>query len=125
MALDPTPRSTYRYRAHPVRDNTRIKLRFWYKIAAGTEGEYEVLVGGKRTHILASRKLDAACFKKRLSTIGRWTKYEQRVQAEPQATRLTPRLIFDDSRRVQQPVLGLSVFGRFFPRLAIPVMPLR
>ena len=79
---------SYRYQERPVRYNTQMKLRFWYLIAAGTEGECRVRLGQNKDTPLAWRQLHEAAFEERLKTIGRWTKYERIVQIEPEATRL-------------------------------------
>jgi hypothetical protein len=79
---------SYRYQERPVRYNTKMKLRFWYLIAAGTEGECCVRVGQNKDTPLAWRQLHEAGFEDRLKTIGRWTKYERIFQTEPEATRL-------------------------------------
>jgi hypothetical protein len=79
---------SYRFQERPVRYNTKMKLRFWYLIAAGTEGECRVRVGQNKDTPLAWRQLHEAGFEERLKTIGRWTKYERIVHTEPEATRL-------------------------------------
>ncbi len=79
---------SYRFQERPVRYNTKIKLRFWYLIAAGTEGECRVRVGQNKDTPLAWRQLHEASFEERLEAIGHWTKYERIVQTEPEATRL-------------------------------------
>ena len=71
-----------------MRYNTKMKLRFWYLIAVGTEGECHVRVGQNKDTPLAWRQLHEAGFEERLKTIGRWTKYERIVQTEPEATRM-------------------------------------
>jgi hypothetical protein len=79
---------SYRYTASPVRYNTKLKLRFWYLIASGTEGECRVHVAQNKDTPLAWRQLHEATFEEPLKTIGYWTKYERVVQTEPEATRL-------------------------------------
>jgi hypothetical protein len=88
LEADVQGHQSYRYQERPVRYNTRMKLRFWYLIAAGTEGECRVRVGQNKDTPLAWRQLHEAGFEERLKTIGRWTKYERTVQTEPEATRL-------------------------------------
>ncbi len=79
---------SYRFQERPVRYNTKMKLRFWYLIAVGTEGECRVRVGQNKDTPLAWRQLHEAGFEERLKTIGHWTKYERIVQTEPEATRI-------------------------------------
>jgi hypothetical protein len=88
LEADVQGHQSYRYQERPVRYNTRMKLRFWYLIAAGTEGECRVRVGQNKDTPLAWRQLHEAGFEERLKTIGHWTKYERIVQTEPEATRL-------------------------------------
>ena len=88
LEADVQGHQSYRYQERPVRYNTKMKLRFWYLIAAGTEGECRVRVGQNKDTPLAWRQLHEAGFEERLKTIGHWTKYERIVQTEPEATRL-------------------------------------
>jgi hypothetical protein len=78
----------YRYQERPVRYNTRMMLRFWYLIAAGTEGECRIRVGQNKDTPLIWRQLHHASFEEQLRTIGHWTKYERIVQTELEATKL-------------------------------------
>jgi hypothetical protein len=78
----------YRYQERPVRYNTRMMLRFWYLIAAGTEGECRIRVRQNKDTPLAWRQLHDASFEEQLRTIGHWTKYERIVQTELEATKL-------------------------------------
>ena len=79
---------SYRFQERPVRYDTKMKLRFWYLIAVGTEGECRVRVGQNKDTPLAWRQLHEGGFDERLKTIGHWTKYERIVQTEPEATRM-------------------------------------
>jgi hypothetical protein len=79
---------SYRFQERPVRYNTKMKLRFWYLIAIGTEGECYVRVGQNKDTPLAWRQLHEAGFEERLKTVGHWTKYERIVQTESEATRI-------------------------------------
>jgi hypothetical protein len=81
-------RQSYRFQERPVRYNTKMKLQFWYLIAAGTEGECRVRVGQNKDTPFAWRQLHEAGFEEQLKTIGRWTKYERIIQTEPEATRI-------------------------------------
>ena len=79
----------YRYPERPVRYNTKMRLRFWYLIAAGTEGECRVRVAQFKDTPTSWRMLHAGDFEQCLKTIGRWTKVERIVQTESEATTLT------------------------------------
>jgi len=79
----------YRYPERPVRYNTKMRLRFWYLIAAGTEGECRVRVSQFKDTPTSWRPLHAGGFEHCLKTIGRWTKVERIVQTESEATTLT------------------------------------
>lgn len=79
----------YRYPERPVRYNTTMRLRFWYLIAAGTEGECRVRVAQFKDTPTSWRMLHGGGFEQCLKTIGRWTKVERIVQTESEATTLT------------------------------------
>jgi len=78
----------YRYPERPVRYNTRMQLRFWYLIAAGTEGECHVRVTQFKETPTTWRPLHDGSFEQCLKTIGRWTKVERIVQTDAEATTL-------------------------------------
>ena len=79
----------YRYPERPVRYSTKMRLRFWYLIAAGTEGECKVKVGQYKETPISWRTLSSGGFEQCLKTIGRWTKVERIIQTEPEATTMT------------------------------------
>ncbi len=79
----------YRYPERPVRYGTRMRLRFSYLIAAGTEGECGVRVTQYKDTPTSWLKLDGGGFEQSLKTVGRWTQVEHIVQTEPQATTVT------------------------------------
>jgi hypothetical protein len=79
---------SYRYPERPVRYSTKMRLRFWYLIAAGTEGEPRIRISQNKDTPLFWRPLHEATLEEQLKTIGRWTRYERVVQTEPEATRL-------------------------------------
>ena len=79
----------YRYPERPVRYNTKMRLRFWYLIAAGTEGECRVRVAQFKDTPTSWRILNSGGFEQCLKTIGRWTKVDRILQTEPEATTLT------------------------------------
>ena len=71
-----------------MRYNTKMRLRFWYLIAAGTEGEARVRVAQNKDTPLTWSPLHEATIEEQLKTIGRWTKFERIIQTAPEATRL-------------------------------------
>jgi hypothetical protein len=79
----------YRYVDRPVRYSTLMRLRFWYLIAAGTEGDCKVRVTQYKETPIAWRMLNNGGFEHCLKTVGRWTKVEQVIQTEAEATKLT------------------------------------
>jgi hypothetical protein len=79
----------YRYPERPVRYNTKMRLRFWYLIAAGTEGECRVRVAQFKDTPTSWRILNSGGFEQCLKTVGRWTKVDRILQTEPEATTLT------------------------------------
>ncbi len=79
----------YKYVERPVRYNTMMRLRFWYLIAAGTEGDCKVRVAQCKETAIAWRMLNNGGFEQCLKTVGRWTKVERVIQTEPEATKLT------------------------------------
>jgi hypothetical protein len=79
----------YRFPEQPVRYNSKVRLRFWYLIAAGTEGECRVRVTQTKDTPILWRTLPNGDYEQTLKTIGRWTKVEHIIQTEPEATKLT------------------------------------
>ena len=79
----------YRFPERPVRYNTRMCLRFWYLIAAGTEGDCQAVVAQYKETPFSWRKLENGSFEQMLKTVGRWTKVERIFQTDTEATTLT------------------------------------
>jgi hypothetical protein len=80
---------SYRFPEVPVRYSTPMRLRFWYLIAPGTEGECRVRVQQYKDipstwKVLIDGELDQP-----LPAVGRWTKVELTFRTEPEATRLS------------------------------------
>jgi len=80
---------SYRFPERPVRYSTKMRLRFWYLIAAGTEGECHVQVAQHKETPISWRTLNSGGFQQRLKTVGRWTKVDRLILTEPEATNLT------------------------------------
>ena len=76
----------YRFPERPVRYGTKMRLRFWYLIAAGTEGECRVRLAQYKDTPSSWLPLSEAGFEQVLETVGRWTKVERIVRAEAEAT---------------------------------------
>jgi hypothetical protein len=66
-----------------------MRLRFWYLVAAGTEGDCHVRLEQFNATPISWRKLNKGCFQQCLKTVGHWRKIEHIVQVEPEATALT------------------------------------
>ena len=79
----------YQYPERPVRYSTKMRLQFYYLIAAGTEGDCKVKVGQAKNTPVSWRQLTRGSFEQCLKTVGRWTKVEHVFQTDPEATDLT------------------------------------
>jgi hypothetical protein len=79
----------YRYPERPVRYSTKMRLRFWYLIAAGTEGECQIRLAQIKETPISFRTLNSSSFEQCLKTVGRWSKVDRIIQTEPEATTLT------------------------------------
>jgi hypothetical protein len=76
----------YRFQERPVRYGSKMRLRFWYLIAAGTEGECFARFAQYKDTPTSWHNLDAGGFEQVLGTVGSWTKVERIVRADPEAT---------------------------------------
>lgn len=90
--------ASYRFPEQPVRYGTRMRLRFWYMIAPGTEGECRAQIfqykdSPKLWKALSDGRIDVP-----LTTVGRWTKVEHVFRTEPEATTLSLQLAVDHAR---------------------------
>jgi hypothetical protein len=79
-------RQYYRFPDQPVRYGARMRLSFWYLIAAGTAGECRVRFSQYKDTPSSCRVLPSGGFDQELTTIGRWTKVEKILHMEPEAT---------------------------------------
>ncbi len=77
----------YRFPARKVRYSTRMKLRFWYMVAPGTEGEFKARVvqyrEGPTWKVLSDGGSEWSP-----KAVGRWTKVEKIIRTEAEATTL-------------------------------------
>jgi hypothetical protein len=78
----------YRFPERPVRYGTKLRLRFWYLIAAGTEGDCRARIAQYKDTPTAWKVLTDGAQEQVLTTVGRWTKVERIFQTEPDATTL-------------------------------------
>jgi hypothetical protein len=78
----------YRFPERPVRYGTKMRLRFWYLIAAGTEGECRARIAQYKDTPTAWKVLTDGAHEQVLTTVGRWTKVEHIFRTESDATTL-------------------------------------
>ncbi|MGP0067239.1 MAG: hypothetical protein ACLQGP_27050 [Isosphaeraceae bacterium] len=78
----------YRFPDRPVRYGTKMRLRFWYLVAAGTEGEGRARIAQYKDTPTSWRLLNSAGFERCLKTVGRWTKAEYLFTTDAEATTL-------------------------------------
>jgi hypothetical protein len=79
----------YRFPDRPVRYDTKMRIRFWYLIARGTEGSCRFRLSQVRDTPNSWRSLSRANFEQCLHVVGRWTKVERIVRTDPEATHVT------------------------------------
>lgn len=79
----------YRFPERAVRYDTKMRLRYWYFIAAGTEGECRARVTQSKQTPTMYRVLSEGGREECLTTVGRWVKVERVFRTEPDATTLT------------------------------------
>jgi hypothetical protein len=91
----------FRYPERPVRYSTKMRLRFWYLIAAGTEGDCGVWISQYKDTPASWRKLEAGGFEQCLKAVGRWTKVERVFQTETEAN-----IVILEFKVVSEPEVG-------------------
>lgn len=79
----------YRFPERPVRYGTRMRLSYWYLIAAGTEGECRARVVQAKDTPTVWKALNEGSHEECLGTVGRWIKVERVFRTERDATLLT------------------------------------
>ncbi len=82
-------RQFYRFPERPVRHGARMRLRFWYLVAEGTEGECRVRLAQIKDTPISYRMLTHGSVEECLKSVGRWTKFERIVPIEGEATKIT------------------------------------
>jgi hypothetical protein len=76
----------FRFPERKVRYSSRMKLRFWYMIAPGTEGEFKARIAQYRESPNAWKVLSDGGSEHTLKTVGRWVKFEKIIKTESEAT---------------------------------------
>jgi hypothetical protein len=100
----------YRYPEHTVRYSTKMRLRFWYLIAVGTEGECSVRLRQIMDTPISWLPLHNGRYEECLKTIGWWTKVERIIQTEPEATAVNLEFeIFSETKVGEMWIDGVSL----------------
>lgn len=79
---------SYRFPERPIRYATKMRLRFWYLVAPGTEDECRARIMQYKDSPTAQRAIPEGGQEICLKTVGRWTKIERVFRTEPEATTL-------------------------------------
>lgn len=80
---------SFRFKETQVRYGTRMRLRFWYLVARGTEGEGKASIVQYKDAPTAWKILTDGDICLPLGTVGRWVKVEKTFVTEAEATSLT------------------------------------
>ena len=78
----------FRLPERKVRYSSRMRLRFWYLIAPGTEGEFKARIAQYRESPNAWKVLSDGGSEHAFTASGRWIKFERIIRTEPEATTL-------------------------------------
>jgi hypothetical protein len=78
----------FRFPERKVRYSSRMRLRFWYMIAPGTEGEFKARIAQYRESPNAWKVLSEGGSEQVFTATGRWVKFERIIRTEPEATTL-------------------------------------
>lgn len=81
-------KQSHRFPEREVRYATRMRLRFWYLIATGSEGEYRARVAQYKDSPTSWKSLPDGEVELNLAAVGRWTRVERIFVTEPDATSL-------------------------------------
>jgi hypothetical protein len=76
----------FRFPERKVRYSSRMRLKFWYMIAPGSEGEFKARVAQYRESPNAWKVLSEGGSEYTLKTVGRWIKFEKIIKTEAEAT---------------------------------------
>ena len=80
---------SYRFKECQVHYGTKMRLRYWYLIAPGTEGEAKATIVQYKDAPTAWKILSDGDVVQIHTTMGRWVKVEKTFRTEPEATSLT------------------------------------
>jgi hypothetical protein len=78
----------YHFPEQPVRYGTRMRLRFWYLIAPGTEDQCRARIAQFRDAPHSYKSLSDGAVEECLPIVGRWVHVERIFRTEPEATTL-------------------------------------
>jgi hypothetical protein len=78
----------YRFPEQPVRYSTKMRLRYWYLIAPGTEGDCKARVAQYKDTPTSYKVLTEGGHEQCLTVVGRWVRVERIFRTEPDATTL-------------------------------------
>ncbi len=80
---------SYRFKECPVKYGSRMRLRYWYLVSPGTEGDCKARIVQYRDAPTAWKILSDGDIDQVLAARGRWTKVERIFRTESEATTLT------------------------------------
>jgi len=78
----------FRFPERKVRYSTRMRVRFWYRVAPGTEGELHAKITQYRESPESWKVLSDGGADLHLPTVGRWVRFDKIIRTEPEATTL-------------------------------------
>jgi len=78
----------FRFPDRKVRYSTRMRVRFWYRIAPGTEGEVHAKITQYRESPESWKVLSDGGVDIHLATTGRWVRFDKIIRTEAEATTL-------------------------------------
>ena len=78
----------YKFAERPVRYATKMRLKYWYLVASGTDGGCRVRITQYKETPTVYKILYEAAQEERLTQVGRWTKVERIFQTDREATSL-------------------------------------
>ena len=78
----------FRFPERKVRYSTRMRVRFWYRIAPGTEGEVHAKITQYRESPESWKVLTDGGSDILLTTTGRWVRFDKIIRTEAEATNL-------------------------------------
>jgi hypothetical protein len=76
----------YEFPQRPVRYDSKMRLRFRYLIAEGTEGDCRLRISQIRDTPHSFRSISRGRIEECLKVVGRWTRVERIIRTDPEAT---------------------------------------